>query len=555
MADGMKTYATRDEVDFVIVGSGAAGGVLAQELARAGFDTVVLEQGPWRKAGDFTHDELSVFFQNEMTIGAAGDWPQTFRETSSTEATVANQIPPALYARTVGGSSVHYSANYWRFRPLDFDERSRLGAIAGTGFADWPFGYEELEPYYTRVDWDIGVSGAPGPFDPPRSKPYPMPPMPVKSSGVLFERGARALGLHPQVAPLAICSEPYNGRAACVHCGFCLAFGCEAGAKSSTLATSIPAAVATGRCEVRPLSTVFKLPVDERNRVREVLYYDADGVVHAQRCRAAILSANGAETPRLLLLSASSRHPDGLANASGLVGKYLMFNGHSTAHGVFEHPLNEYKSVQCTRMAHDFYASDDGRGFYGGGALDARPFLHSYPMFFALAGVPPDVPQWGAEYKRWLAHAFTRNMTVLGSTTSLPLETNDITLDPEVTDRYGLPALRVTYRDHPDDLAMASFLQDRAIEILEAAGAQKTWRDPVVPQTLGAHLLGTCRMGDDPASSVVDRYHRSHEVRNLFVCDGSNFVTAGRGQPTMTIQALAYRAAAHIARFARNAEI
>lgn len=555
MAEGMKRFARKDQVDFVVVGSGAAGGVLAHQLAAAGFDIVVLEQGPWRRAQDFTHDELSVFFHNEMTMGPPGQHPQSFRARADTPAKPANQTPPALYARTVGGSSVHYSGNYWRFHPLDFDERSRLGEIAGTGFADWPIGYDELEPYYTRVDWEVGVSGAPGPYDPPRSKPYPMPPLPVKSSGVLFERGARAIGLRPQAAPMAILSEPYAGRSACMHCGFCLAFGCEHGAKSSTLATSIPAAVATGRCEIRAQSTVFQLPVDKKGRVREVLYYDAEGLAHAQRCKAVIVAANGAETPRLLLLSASTTFPDGLANSSGLVGKYLMFNGHSTAHGVFEHPLNEYKSVQCTRIAHDFYDSDPARGFYGGGGLDARPFLHSYPMFFALAGTPPDVAQWGAEYKSWLAHAFTRNMTVLGSTTSLPLESNNITLDPELVDRFGSPALRVTYEDHPDDLAMGRFLQDRAVEILEAAGAKKIWRDPVQPQTLGAHLLGTCRMGDDPEASVVDRYHRSHDVANLFICDGSSFVTAGRGQPTMTIQALAYRAAEHITGFARNNEI
>lgn len=551
----MRKYDMRSDVDFVIVGSGAAGGVLARELSRAGFDVVVLEQGAWRQAEDFTHDELEVFFQNELTGGANNGLPQTFRPSTDVEAQVATEIPPALYARTVGGSSVHFSANYWRMRPIDFEEHSHLGDIDGTGFADWPLSYAELEPYYSRVDWEIGVSGAPGPFDPPRSKPYPLPPLPVKSSGVLFERGARAIGLHPQPAPKAILSQPYNGRPACMHCGFCLGFGCEVNAKSSTLATMIPEALASGHCELRPHSTVFKVHTDSRGRVSEVRYIDAAGQEQAQKCRAAILSANGAETARLLLLSASTLFPDGLANSSGLVGKYLMFNSHLAAHAVFEHPLNEYRSVQCTRIAMDFYNTDERRGFYGGGGLDARPFLHSYPIFFAMAATPPDVPRWGAEYKQWLQHGFTRNMTVLANATSLPVESNSVSLDPLVKDRFGLPALRITYTDHDDDLATVRFLQDRGVEILEAAGATRIWRDPPVPQTIGAHLLGTCRMGNDPATSVVDRDHRCHDVSNLFLCDGSSFVTSGRGQPTMTIQALAFRAAEHIGHFARNGEI
>ena len=547
-------FAHRKPVDFAIVGSGAAGGVLARELSTAGFDVVVLEQGSYRRAEDFSHDELSVIIQHEISSGASGTWPQTFRRAAD-QKSVIPEFPAAYYATTVGGSSVHFSGNYWRLRPVDFNERSRLGAIKGTGFADWPLSYDELEPYYTRVDWEIGVSGAPGPFDPPRSRPYPLPPMPVKSSGVLLERGARAVGLHPQVAPVAVLSRPFNGRAPCIHCGFCMGFGCETGAKSSALATMIPQAEATGRCEIRPESTVYRLETDGRGRIGEVLYYDRDGGEQSQRARCVIVAANGAETPRLLLASESSRFPDGLANGSGKVGRYLMFNAHSVTHGVFDHALNDYKSVQCSRIVHDFYETDEKRGFYGGGGIDGRPFLSATPILYALNGLPPDGPRWGAQYKARLAEMFTRKMVVAGSTTSLPLETNTITLDPELRDPWGRSAIRVTYRDHPDDLAMAAFLQDRAVDILEAAGANRIWREPVLPSTIGAHLLGTCRMGDDPETSVVDRYHRSHEIRNLFVCDGSSFVSSGRGQPTMTIQALAFRAAGHIARFARAGEI
>jgi choline dehydrogenase-like flavoprotein len=551
-------FDSRKEVDFVIIGSGAAGGVLARELAVAGFEIVVLEQGPYRTAADFTHDEVNVLLQSEMTAHPSWHDAQTFRQDESQSAR-AQQAgpPPALYSRTVGGASVHFSGNYWRMRPLDFNERSQLGPIAGTGFADWPISYDELEPYYTRVEWEVGVSGAPGPFDPPRSRPFPLPPMPIKSSGALLEKGALKLGLHPQPAPVAILSQPYRGRPACGHCGFCMGFGCEMNAKSSSLVTMIPEAEATGRCEIRPLSTVYRIETNTRGRVSEVAYFDAEGNAHAQRARSVILAANGAETPRLLLMSDSPRFPHGLANGSGLVGKYLMGNGHSVVHADFEHPLNDWKSIQVTRIVHDFYASDPQRGFYGGGGIDGRPLVNATPLMHALnmGGGGPMPLRWGRDFKRDTLSGFNRHMGLLGSTTSLPLESNNVTLDPQLKDGQGRPALRVTYRDHADDLAMMQFLQDRGAEILEAAGAVRVWREPVEPQSYLAHLLGTCRMGNDPQTSVVDRYHRSHEIPNLFICDGSSLVSSGRGQPTMTIQALAFRAAEHIAKFARAGEI
>ena len=547
-----RAYPNDQAVDFVIVGSGAAGGVLAKELSAAGFDVVVLEQGPWRTRDDFKHDELAYWILGELT-GDPNEFPQTFRRNADEKAAVQSFPPPLVYARGVGGSSVHFTANFWRFHPIDFNERSVHGPIAGTGFADWPLTYEELEPYYTKVDWEIGVSGVPGPFDPPRSRPYPVPPLPVKSSGVLLERGAQKLGLHPQPAPMAILSQPHDGRLACQHCGFCMLYGCEFDAKSSTLATMIPRAVASGNCEIRPDSTVMRVEVDAGGRATGVVYIDGNGAEQRQVAKSVILSANGAETTRLLLMSETTRFPQGLANSSGMLGKHLMFNGQTAAFGTFEHPLNEYKSVQVTRIIHDFYDTDPKRGFYGGGGIDGR--MSNGALLFALFGMPQDGPQWGSEYKRQLAEYYTHTFEVAGHTTSLPVETNNVTLDPDVKDRFGRPALRATYRDHPDDLKTMQFMVDRSIEILEAAGAKKIWSLPVVEQTLGAHLLGTARMGNDPKTSVVNRDHRTHDVPNLFICDGSSFVTSGRGQPTMTIQALAFRAADRIGEMAKRGEI
>ena len=539
-------------VDFVIVGSGASGGVLARELSQAGFEVVVLEQGPRLAPADFKHDELDVWFANGLTNDPRTN-PQTFRADPTAKATRVVDYPALMYARLVGGSSTHFSANYWRFHQVDFNERSLLGEISGTGFADWPISYAELEPYYTKVEWEVGVSGLAwaSPFDPPRTKPYPMPPLPVKSSGVLLERGARRLGLHPFPAPMAIASQPYRGRPACVHCGFCMGYGCEVMAKSSSLFTMIPEAEATGRCEVRAESYVFQVRTDRRGRVTGVAYFDRLKRQHLQKARAVILAANGAETARLLLNSTSQQFPDGLANSSGLVGKYLMFNCGGDVGAVFEHELNEYKSVQVTRLVHDFYASDPKRGFYGGGGIDGR--LGQAPAGWALAALPPQ-PAWGAAFKASLRD-FPRSMIAECHTTSLPVESNSVSIEPDLKDAWGVPAMRCTYRDHPDDLAISRFMQARAKEILDAAGAQKTWILPTVDNSVGVHLLGTCRMGNDAARSVVDRYHRTHDVPNLFLCDGSSFVTSGRGQPTMTIQALAFRAAQHIGELARRNEI
>ena len=254
----MSKFEDKTPVDFVIVGAGGAGGVVAKELSTAGFQVVVLEQGPYFREQDFDHDELKFkdvfdppFIGREILTNDHSLQPNTFRKTERDKAVLTAF---AQYGRCVGGGTVHFAGNYWRFHEVDFAERSRWGAVEGSDLADWPITYAELEPFYTKAEWELGVSGLAGanPFDPPRSKPYPLPPMPVKSSGVLLERGARKLGWHSYPAPLAILSKPYKGRSACAHCGFCEFFGCEWGAKSSTLATVIPIAEKTGRCEIRP---------------------------------------------------------------------------------------------------------------------------------------------------------------------------------------------------------------------------------------------------------------------------------------------------------------
>ncbi|MEC8950362.1 MAG: GMC family oxidoreductase [Pseudomonadota bacterium] len=549
------TFPTRDEVDFVIVGSGSAGGIIAKELSAAGHSVVVLEQGPHLQATDFTHDEWGIDHNYDMKWSTRQGYPQTFRKSENEEAELRDTV--CGYAHNVGGSSVHFSGNFWRFRPIDFIEASVRGAIEGTNFADWPITYEDLEPYYTKVDWEIGVSGLQGPWDPPRSREYPCPPMPIKGSDVLLERAAKQLGLTPYPAPVAILSQPFNGRPGCIHCGFCNGFGCEVNAKSSSMIAMTPLALASGNCELRTGCTVSRVHTNEAGRVTEVVYWDEESVEQAQRSKAVILCANGAETPRLLLMSESAMFPDGLANSSGFVGQNLMFNGYASAVGLFDAPVNAWKSVPTTRVVHDFYELDPNIGFYGGGGIDGRHPTRGVPLDFGLdSGQLFDGPRWGIDYKNNLAHEFSHVAAFDGHTTSLPLASNNVTLDPTYKDKFGRPAIRCTYMDHEDDLATMSWFLDKNTELMEAAGAIKMAGSyPEGGQEGNVHLLGTCRMGDDPSTSVINSNNRSHDVPNLFMCDGSTLVTSGRGQPTMTIMALAFRAADMINNAARRNEI
>ena len=549
------TFPERDEVDFVIVGSGSAGGIIAKELSAAGHSVVVLEQGPHLQASDFTHDEWGIDHNYDMKWSTRQGYPQTFRKSEYEEAELRDSV--CGYAHNVGGSSVHFSGNFWRFRPIDFMEATVRGTVGGTNFADWPISYEDLEPYYTKVDWEIGVSGLQGPWDPPRSREYPCPPMPIKGSDVLLERAAKQLGLTPYPAPVAILSQPFNGRPGCIHCGFCNGFGCEVNAKSSSMIAMIPLALASGNCELRTGCTVSRVHTNAAGRVTEVVYWDEESVERAQRAKAVILCANGAETPRLLLMSESALFSDGLANTSGFVGQNLMFNGHSSVTGLFDAPVNAWKSVPTTRVVHDFYELDPNLGFYGGGGIDGRHPTRGVPLGFGLvSGQVFDGPSWGVGYKNNLAYEFSHVAAFNGHTTSLPQGSNNVTLDPTYKDKFGRPAIRCTYMDHEDDLATMRWFLNKSTELMEAAGAVKIAATyPETGQEGSSHLLGTCRMGDDPNTSVIDSNNRSHDVPNLFMCDGSTLVTSGRGQPTMTIMALAFRAAEMINNAARRNEI
>ena len=547
----MRRYKPSDEVDFAIVGSGAAGGVVARQLAQAGFSVVVLEQGPWRVNADFGHDELFVNFRQGLTNDFS-KVPNTFR---AHESDVARVQPVAQYAMMVGGSSAHFTANYWRFPEIEFRQASTLGVPPGSTVADWPISYADLEPYYTMVDWECGVSGKAGvnPFEPWRSKPYPMPPLPIKSEGVLLEKAAKKLGWHAAPAPMAILSQPYRGRSGCVACGFCFGFACEVGAKSGSINAMIPGAVKTGRCEIRPGSYVRKVELGPNGRVTGVKYFDSNKVEQFQRAKAVVLCANGAETPRLLLNSATNEFPAGLANSSGWVGRNVMFNYNTAGIGMFAHEINGWKGAVVSRIVHDPVVLPKELGLYGGGGFDFRSMMT--PMNAAFQAMP-GAPRWGSAWKKNLPKMLSNTLLAIGHATHLPVYSNQFDLDPTVKDAWGAGALRLTFADHQNDLDVVKWFGAKGKELLDAAGTAQAADFGAGPQGFPqVHLLGTCRMGNDPQSSVVNADNRAHDVPNLFMVDGSSFVTSGRGQPTMTIQALAFRAADRMIAAARRHEL
>ena len=387
----MIQYKPTTEVDFVVIGSGAAGGIMAKELAVAGFSVVVLEQGGPGAYGheqDYSKDELLNMYPPGPTDRLMSDpvrQPNTFRRNDQEDAVRGS----SRYGCVLGGGTVTYGGSSWRHLPYEFNEATHEGTIAGTGLADWPVTYAELEPYYTKAEWEMGISGlrVDSPFFAPMSKPYPLPPLPLKASGALLTAAAAKLGLTvvPNVA--AIISQPYQGRSACIACGMCSGFGCQVKARSSSAVTMIPIAEKTGRCEIRVYSYVREISVDNHGRVTGAIYFDARKQEVFQKAKAVVLSANGLESPRLLLLSKSARFPDGLANSNGVVGKYLMSGNVVDASALFEHPLNEFKGIVSGAAILDYVPSDRKRGFYGGGRMTARG--QQEPIQYGLSRTAP----------------------------------------------------------------------------------------------------------------------------------------------------------------------
>lgn len=541
-----------DDADVCVVGLGAAGGIIAAELAEAGLRVIALEAGP---AGVVASTE-----ESEFHIGRRLFWNEA-------ESLVLNDGPPRrgvwLSRNTGVGGPIHWTCITYRFHPSDFRVRSAVGDVAGTSLADWPITYDDLEPHYRRAEDAIGVAGAAGanPHEGPRSAPFPLPPLPLTLAAQRFAHAARRLGHTPYPTPAAVLTEPRAGRRPCNSCGRCSHYECFRRAKGNTRDTVLARAIRTGRLDIRAGARVYRITVDRPgDRTTGVRYRTATGRREVT-ARTIVVATGAPYQARLLLLSASRAHPRGLANSSGFVGRNLMFHTNVMAWGVFDEPLYADRGPQ-TAAAFDDLDEDRPRTRHeatfvrGAAVVGGLPLAFSGgPLAFAHAvgsstPAPEGVPVWGAGFRDFVSTAYARHFAVYALCEDLPVEANRVELDPSIRLADGGPGLRIHYRYHQNTLAMEEFMLERVTEVVREAGARHVVAHrPALPGGMFAgHHMGTARMGTDPRTSVVDADARAHDVPNLFLPGSGQFVTSAGVNPTGTIFALAYRTAAAIAR-------
>lgn len=514
----MASFDLNDDGVVVIVGSGAGGGTLGNELAQRGVKVVILEAGSRHEIQDFVNDEWESFAQlawTDMRV-SSGSWR------------VARDFPnlPAWIVKAVGGSTTHWAGASLRFAEHEFKTRTTYGAVAGASLLDWPITLAEIEPFYDRAERKMGVTGTNG-----------IPRLPGNNNYKVLAAGARKLGYKDfHTGNMAINSQPRDGRGACQQIGFCFQ-GCKSGAKWSTLYTEIPAGEATGRLEVRADAMVHRIEHDARGRASGVLYSDAKGVMHRQKARVVCVAGNSIESPRLLLNSASAQFPDGLANGSGQVGRNYMRHLTASVYGVFEKPVHMYRGTTMAGIIRDESHFKPERGFVGGYEMETL----SLGLPFMAAFLDPG--GWGRSFASALdGYDRMAGMWIIGE--DMPQETNRITLDPKAKDKQGLPAANVHFDDHPNDVAMREHGYRQGSAVYDSVGATRVFHTTAYPST---HNLGTNRMSEKPRDGVVDRDGRAHDVANLYVSDGSQFTTGAACNPTLTIVALAIRQAEHLA--------
>jgi len=515
-------------VDVVVIGCGAGGGVLAKELGEAGLTVVVLEAGKrFTPSLDYPTD------QQDFELRA----PNVFDPTDERRDRYTSGGSRGFFynrAKGVGGSTLHYLAVSPRLHESDFRVHTEDGVAA-----DWPISYADLEPYYVLVEQELGVSGPhpddANPFDPPRSRPFPTAAHEFNRAGWTIKRAADKLGLHMVREPLAIPTKDWNGRPACIEAGTC-GFGCRIRAKSSIDVTYVPKAEATGRVEIRPECMARQITVEPDGRkVRSVIYFDPNGHEQEIRARAVVVAGNAVETSRLLLLSKSPAFPTGLANSSGLLGKYFIEHLDVNAYGVFADRQDPWRGVPTGGMIQDYYATDPTNTFARGWTL----LLSSGSQWPYAVG--RRVGGWGSAHKARVKELFGRVLGIASVGEQLPDVRNHVILDPIVKDSFGLPVPRIVNEPRDNDREMLKAITGRSTALLQAAGATDI-SATYYPGT-SAHYLGGCRMGHDPRTSVVDPWCRAHDVTNLFIGDGSVFVTGGAVNPALTISALATRTA------------
>ena len=519
---------TKDSSDVIVIGSGAGGGVVAKELGEAGLKVVVLEAGKRYHPYEDYPTAATDFEVRASDVLLAKD--------AGRDRYTTPRAKPFNYHRVkaVGGSTLAYHAMNPRFHESDFRVRSEDGVAD-----DWPMTYADLDPYYTKVEYELGVSGPNGadanPFEPPRSRPYPTPPHDLNMASRTIKRGADKLGLHLVREPLAIPTKDWNGRPACINAGTCR-LGCKIASKSSIDVTYIPKAERTGKVHIRTECMARKIAVGPNGRARSVIYFDPEGHEHEIFARVILVAGNAVETPRLLLLSRSHLFPDGLANSSGLVGKRFMEHLSAFAYGVFEHRLDPWRGVPTGGIIQDFYATNPKNSFVRGWTISVEND-NQWPLATANS-----IPGWGFEHKARMKEVFGHRVGLATDGEQLPDERNQVTLDPVVRDNHGLPVPLIINTHFQNELAMIDAISASLREILQAAGAREIPAETLIPGD-SSHYLGTCRMGKDPRTSVVDPWCRTHDVPNLFIGDSSVFVTGAAVNPALTISALATRTA------------
>lgn len=515
-----------EPVDVLIIGAGASGAALAWSLSETNMKIVCLEQGGWMKQEEYPSNKPDW---ERYRFGSFSADPNVRQLPHDYPINNAGSPIKPLNFNAVGGSTIVYSAHFPRFHPSDF----RVKTLDGVA-EDWPIDYWTLEPFFAKNDEIMGVSGLEGnPSYPP--KKVPLPPLPIGKIGHTLAKGFNKLGWHWWPADAAIASQDYEGRVKCVNAGPC-DLGCAQGAKGTPDVTYWPLAIRR-RVELRTHCRVAEITVNDAGMADGVVYFDADGNLQRQKAHVVVLACNGIGTPRLLLNSKSKLFPDGLANSSGLVGKNLMFHPFSVVAGGFGEQMDNWKGPMGVCItSQEFYETDASRGYVRGCTFECVRGVG--PMTVAVGplgseGVPP-----GAMRPMMLETLFGTTAAIGIISEDLPEEHNTVTLDPDLKDSNGIPAPKVTYTMSENTQKLLRFSEARAEEVLQAAGAQWTQRGGVPPET-GWHLMGTARMGNDPQTSVVNSWGRAHDVKNLFIVDGSIFVTCAAVNPTSTIQALA----------------
>jgi choline dehydrogenase-like flavoprotein len=535
-------------VNAVVIGAGAAGGVVAKELAEAGLSVVLFERGRWQGFDDHTDDEL--ISQRTTVLGNAyGPDDQRYRRVilnpdGSKRVVLASDGGYNNNAACVGGGTLSYGAMAWRFMPQDFRMRSTYGVPEGSTLEDWPISYDDLEPCYEKAEWEFGVSGDDGrnPFAPPRKKPQPMPPFPYNKEGLLLEAAAKRIGWHPFPIPMLRNSTTYQGRSACIHMRSCVGFACPVNAKNGSQNTVIPRALASGNCELRTQCVVAEIIIDDQGRALGVRYFDSRDKQDIQTADLVVVSASATETARLLLNSRSRLFPNGAGNNNDWVGRNLQGHAYTGANGLMEQEIYEEAGPGACVALCDF---NHGNPNVVGGGLLANEFIR-LPYLFS-SDRPPGEPKWGKAHKDFQRKYYKRQVSIRGPVQEMPVYSARVDVDGGVKDHWGIPVARLSGQRHANDVEVGRFLAVKAEALIKELGAVKTWQStPGRGLSGGQHQAGTCRMGNDPKTSVTNKFGQVHQIDNLFIADGSLNVTNGGFNPALTIMALGYWVSAGI---------